>query len=127
LPGAPAAANLPPARHVPEPQSNRHRGEALMPYAIITRDKPNSLQLRNDTRQPHLEYLTAHQDKLLAAGAQIDDAGQGGYGGIIIVDTEDRAEAEAFIQNDPFTKAGLFAGIEVVRWRKAFFNKKRLI
>ena len=53
--------------------------------------------------------------------------GQGGYGGIIIVDTEDRAEAERFIQNDPFTKAGLFAGIEVVRWRKAFFNKERLI
>ena len=86
-----------------------------MPYAIITRDKPNSLQLRNDTRQPHLEYLTANKDKLLAAGAQVDDAGQGGYGGIIV------------IQNDPFTKAGLFAGIEVVRWRKAFFNKERLI
>jgi uncharacterized protein len=98
-----------------------------MPYAIITRDKPNSLQLRNDTRQLHLEYLTKNKDKLLAAGAQIDDAGQGGYGGIIIVDTEDRAEAEAFIRDDPFTQAGLFAGIEVVRWRKAFFNKERLI
>lgn len=98
-----------------------------MPYAIITRDKPNSLQLRNEVRGPHLEYLTTNADKLLAAGAQTDDAGQGGYGGIIIVDTEDRAEAERFIQNDPFTKAGLFAGIEVVRWRKAFFNKKRLI
>jgi uncharacterized protein len=98
-----------------------------MPYAIITRDKPDSLQLRNEVRGPHLEYLTTNADKLLAAGAQTDDAGQGGYGGIIIVDTEDRAEAERFIQNDPFTKAGLFAGIEVVRWRKAFFNKERLI
>jgi uncharacterized protein YciI len=98
-----------------------------MPYAIITRDKPNSLQLRNDTRGPHLEYLTATQDKLLAAGAQVADDGQGGYGGLIIVDTEDRVEAEAFIQNDPFTKAGLFSGIEVVRWRKAFFNKERLV
>jgi hypothetical protein len=101
--------------------------EAVMPYAIITRDKPNRLQLRNEVRGRHLEYLTANQDKLLAAGAQVDDAGEGGYGGIIIVDTEDRTEAEAFIQNDPFTKAGLFAGIEVIRWRKAFFNKERLI
>jgi uncharacterized protein len=98
-----------------------------MPYAIITRDKPNSLQLRNDTRQVHVDYLTANKDKLLAAGAQVADDGQGGYGGIIIVDTEDRKEAEAFIHNDPFTKAGLFAGIEVVRWRKAFFDKQRLI
>jgi uncharacterized protein len=98
-----------------------------MPYAIITRDKPNSLHLRNAARAEHLEYLTRHQDKLLAAGAMTDDDGQGGYGGIIIVDTEDRAEAEAFIRDDPFTKAGLFSGIEVVRWRKAFFDKKRLI
>lgn len=98
-----------------------------MPYAIITRDKPNQLALRNEMRGPHLEYLTRHQDKLLAAGAQVDDDGQGGYGGLIIVDTEDRAEGEAFIQNDSFTKAGLFSGIEVVRWRKAFFNKERLV
>jgi len=98
-----------------------------MPYAVITRDKPNSLELRNAKRQEHLEFLDAHTDKLLAAGAQVDDAGQGGYGGIIIVDTEDRAEAERFIQNDPFTKAGLFSAIEVVRWRKAFFDKQRLV
>jgi uncharacterized protein YciI len=96
-------------------------------YAIITRDKPNQLALMNEVRGPHLEYLTQHKDKLLAAGAQVDDEGQGGYGGLIIVDTESRAEAEAFIQNDPFTKAGLFSGIEVVRWRKAFFNKERLV
>jgi uncharacterized protein YciI len=102
-------------------------GRKAVPYAIITRDKPNSLQLRNDTRAEHLDYLTKRQDLLLAAGAQVDDAGQGGYGGILIVDTEDRAEAEAFIRDDPFTKAGLFSGIEVVRWRKAFFDKKRLV
>jgi uncharacterized protein YciI len=98
-----------------------------VPYAIITRDKPNSLHVRNAARAEHIDYLTRHQDKLLAAGAQVDDDGQGGYGGIIIVDTEDRAEAESFIRDDPFTKAGLFSGIEVVRWRKAFFDKKRLI
>ena len=98
-----------------------------MPYAIITMDKPNSLQLRNEVRGPHLEYLDRNKGRLLAAGAMVDDTGQGGYGGIIIVDTEDRAEAEAFIQNDPFTKAGLFAGITVVRWRKAFFNFERLV
>ena len=57
-----------------------------MPYAIITRDKPNSLQVRNQARAEHLEYLTRNQDKLLAAGAQTDDDGQGGYGGIIIVE-----------------------------------------
>lgn len=98
-----------------------------MPYAVITVDKPNSLALRNEVRAEHLDYLSENKHKLLAAGAKIDDSGEGGYGGVIIVDTDDRAEAEDFIQNDPFTKAGLFSSIEVVRWRKAFFNFEKLV
>jgi uncharacterized protein YciI len=98
-----------------------------MPYVVITKDKPNSLALRERVRAEHLDYLTEHKAKLLAAGAQIADDGTGGYGGVIIVDTDDRAEAEAFIQNDPFTKAGLFDMIQVTRWRKAFFAGERLV
>jgi uncharacterized protein len=77
-----------------------------MPYVIITKDKPDSLALREEVRGVHLAYLTDNKTKLLAAGAQTADDGTGGTGGVIIVDTEDRAEAEAFIQNDPFTKVG---------------------
>jgi uncharacterized protein YciI len=98
-----------------------------VPYAVITTDRPNSLDIRTAHRAAHLQYLTAHQDKLLAGGAKLDDLGDGGYGGLIIIDTDDRAEAEAFINDDPFTKAGLFSGIEVVRWRKAFFNFEKLV
>ena len=98
-----------------------------MPYAIITKDKPNSSALREQVRPEHLEYLTRHQSRLLAAGAQTDDAGTGGYGAVILLDTEDRAEAERFIQEDPFAKAGLFDMVQVTRWRKGFFDGKRLI
>jgi uncharacterized protein len=98
-----------------------------MPYAIQTEDKPNSAELRAKNRPAHLEYLTANQHLLLAAGALINDDGSGGNGGILILDTEDRAEAERFIKEDPFTKAGLFQSVAVTRWRKAFFNKERLV
>ena len=98
-----------------------------MPYAIQTRDKPGSEQVRAGNRAAHLEYLTARKDKILAGGALIDDDGTGGNGGIIIVDTDDRQEAERFVAEDPFTKAGLFENVTVRRWRKAFFNKERLI
>ena len=98
-----------------------------MPYAIETRDKPDSAKIRADTRAAHIEYLTKHKDMLLAAGALINDDGTGGHGGILIVDTDDRAAAERFIVEDPFSKAGLFEKVTVVRWRKAFFNKERLI
>jgi uncharacterized protein YciI len=98
-----------------------------MPYIIQTKDKANGAAIRAQARPAHLEYLTRHKDKLLAAGALIDDDGTGGHGGVLIVDTDDRAEAERFINEDPFTKAGLFEMITVTRWRKAFFNKEKLI
>ena len=93
-----------------------------MPYAIQTQDKPGHGHLRAELRAAHLAYLDANLTKLLAAGALIDDDGTGGHGGILIVDTEDRAEAEAFIAGDPFSKAGLFESVTLTRWRKAYFN-----
>lgn len=98
-----------------------------MPYAILTTDKPNSAELRARVRDTHIEYLTANVHKLLAAGALINDDGSGGHGGILIVDTDARKEAEAFIAGDPFTKAGLFEKVTVSRWRKAYFDKRKLI
>jgi uncharacterized protein YciI len=98
-----------------------------VPYVIQTVDKPGASQVRSATRPAHLEYLTARKDKLLAAGALIDDDGSGGHGGVLIIDTDDRAEAERFAADDPFTKAGLFQKVTITRWRKAFFDKQRLI
>ena len=98
-----------------------------MPYAIQTKDKPGLGHVRAEVRDVHLAYLEANQHKLLAAGALIDDDGTGGHGGILIVDTDDRAEAEAFIAGDPFNGAGLFESVTVTRWRKAFFNFEKLI
>jgi uncharacterized protein len=120
-----AAANC--AHNAREHAPLKRFGEGDVPYVIITKDKPNSLALRNEVRAVHIDYLTANQHRLLAAGAQIEDDGSGGSGGVIIVDTDDRKEAEEFIANDPFTKAGLFSDIKVTRWRKAFFNYERLV
>jgi uncharacterized protein YciI len=98
-----------------------------MPYAIITQDKPDHAEVRASNRPEHLEYLKANQKSLLAAGALLKDDGSPGEGGILIVDTEDRAVAERFIADDPFTKAGLFQSVVVTRWRKAFFDGQCLV
>ncbi len=98
-----------------------------MPYAIQTTDRRDAGDLRARTRDEHIRYLDAHKHKLLAAGGLIGDDGTGGLGGILIVDTDDRKEAEAFAANDPFTKAGLFEKVTVTRWRKAYFDGRKLI
>ncbi len=97
-----------------------------MPYAIQTKDKPGHGHLRAEHRSEHIAYLEANLDILLAAGALIDDDGTGGRGGILIVEVDERAAAEAFIAGDPFTKAGLFESVTVTRWRKAFFNFEKM-
>jgi hypothetical protein len=98
-----------------------------MAYVIQTRYKADAGELHAQSRAAHLEYLSNNLDRLLAAGGLIDDDGTGGQGGVIILDTDDRDEAEDFIANDPFNKAGLFESVSVTRWRKAFFNFERLV
>jgi len=98
-----------------------------MAFAIITTDKANSGELRASHRPPHLEYLKANQHLLLAAGAMLHDDGSTGEGGILLVDTDDRAVAERFIADDPYSKVGLFEKVLVTRWRKAFFDGKALV
>jgi len=98
-----------------------------MPYAIQLVDKPGSADLRAATRAAHLAYLKSHQHLLLAAGALISDDGTGGHGGLLILDTDDRAAAQRFVDEDPFTRAGLFEKITVTRWRKAFFDRQYLL
>lgn len=93
-----------------------------MPYIIQTTDKPDHGHVRAAARADHLKYLETHKNKLMAAGALLNDDGSGGHGGVLIVDVEERKAAEDFIANDPFTKAGLFAKVTITRWRKAYFN-----
>jgi uncharacterized protein YciI len=98
-----------------------------MPYAIVTFDKPDHGRLRASVRERHVAYLKANVERLLAAGAMTADDGSGGTGGIILVDTDDRREAEQFIADDPFTQTGLFEKVIVTRWRKAFFDGKCML
>jgi uncharacterized protein len=39
-----------------------------------------------------------------------------------IINAQDRSEAEAFSENDPFTRAGIFGRIVITRVRKSQWN-----
>jgi uncharacterized protein YciI len=95
-----------------------------MPYLIETFDKPHSAALRQAVRDKHLDFLEENKSLLLACGAKIEDDGTGGTGSVYIVDVETRAEAEDFVNRDPFAEAGLFERMTVTRWRKAYLDGK---
>jgi len=98
-----------------------------VPYAIITHDKPGGAEIRKEHGAAHRRYLDDNKSKLIAAGAMLQDDATRPHGSIFIIDTDDRADAEAFLKGDPFSKAGLFADAEITFWRKAFFDCERLI
>jgi uncharacterized protein YciI len=98
-----------------------------MAYMIHTVDKADSAELRAKLRADHVRYLDENIGVLLAAGALLNDDGSGGNGSLLIVDTDDRKVAEALIAGDPFNRGGVFEKITVMRWRKGYFDKKKLI
>ena len=95
-----------------------------MPYIIETWDKPDHQSVRAEARAEHLDFLAAHAARLLACGAKLHDDGTDLGGGLYVLDTEDRAEAERFIAADPFSAADLFDRVTITRWRKAYVDGK---
>lgn len=95
-----------------------------MPFVILALDKPGSESLRATLRPDHLDYLIARQDLMLAGGAVLDADGKA-VGGLIIVDTEDAQAAQGFADGDPFNTGGLTASVQVMPWRKSFFDGQR--
>jgi len=98
--------------------------EPHMPYIIETWDKPGHQSVRQANRQVHIDYLRQHAHTLLACGAKLNDDGSDRGGGLYIIDTDSRGEAESFIAQDPFSKADLFERVHITRWRKAFVDGK---
>lgn len=91
-----------------------------MLYAIIAHDVPNSLEKRRANRPPHLARLVALQEqgRVVLAGPRpsIDaaDPGEAGFSGsLIVAEFESLAAAQAWANDDPFMKAGVYDRIEV--------------
>ncbi len=85
--------------------------------ALMCFDKPDSLQLRLDTRPAHLEHMKSfeQQGKVAAGGPLLGPDGKPN-GSLIVLDVADAEEARAFAAADPYAKAGLFAKVEFREW-----------
>jgi uncharacterized protein YciI len=87
-----------------------------MKFAIICSDKLGALQIRLDTRTEHLAYLEA-TGVVEQAGPFLDAEG-GMCGSLVIIEVTDQAAADAWANNDPYAKAGLFEVVQVQPWKR---------
>lgn len=84
-------------------------------YVIMAFDKPNSEAVRLENRNDHVAYVLA-QESIKTAGPFISDDGDTMIGTLLLLDVTTRQEAQAFVDNDPYNKAGLFEAVEIRRW-----------
>jgi uncharacterized protein YciI len=87
-----------------------------MLFALICTDKPNSLELRQQSRPEHLKFLEGLGGSLKAAGPFTDDEGKP-TGSLVVIKAENRATISEIAARDPYAVAGLFASVEIKPWK----------
>ena len=91
-----------------------------MYYAIFGYDVPNSLPLRRAVREQHLARVQelANAGRVIVGGPHpaidSEDPGESGFtGSLIIAEFPSLADAEHWVNEDPYTTSGVFSNVEV--------------
>jgi uncharacterized protein YciI len=83
-------------------------------------------ELREKLLEPHIEYLRSQKKILVLSGGTTSDDGKQFVGSLLIVNVPSRVEAQAFVDGDPFTKAGMFGSVAITRMRKGQWNPESI-
>ena len=83
-----------------------------MLFAVLTENKPDSIELRSRARARHLARLEGLGETVVLAGPILDGDGQP-CAGLMIFDVADQAHAEELVAADPYMAAGLFDSVNV--------------
>jgi uncharacterized protein YciI len=89
-----------------------------MLFVFMLGDRPDGAAIRTRVRPEHKDYLGAMADRIAFAGPLIGDDGNGMIGSLLVIDFPDRAAAMEWLAQEPFTRAGLYASVQV----HAFIN-----
>lgn len=87
-----------------------------MLFFIHNPDKVNHFEVRKANRPKHLEFLKKNRNNIVYAGPTLSEDGEISTGSVLIVDFPDRAAAEAFVVEDPYSKADLFESTSIQRF-----------
>jgi uncharacterized protein YciI len=91
-------------------------------WIMYAEDRPGSAALRAATKDAHLAYLEEHADVVMVGGALLADDSPARLGSCLIVNLPSRAAMEEWARNEPFTRAGLFERVTIVRMRNGQLN-----
>lgn len=84
-----------------------------MLFAFILLDKPDHGELRQRVRPVHKDYLAAVAGRMAFAGPLTHDDGKTMLGSLLVIDFPSRDAAHAWLAEEPFTRAGLYASTTI--------------
>lgn len=87
-----------------------------MRFALMTKDRPGALQTRLENRTAHLDYIEK-TGVVEMAGPLLDAEGEM-CGSLVVLEVDNLAAAQAWADNDPYAKAGLFSDVTLKAWKK---------
>ena len=79
-----------------------------MIFAIWLKDRPGTAQLRTEIRPVHRAYLEKMSDRIAFAGPLTSEDGQRTVGSLLAMDFPSRVDLDAWLKDEPFTKAGVY-------------------
>ena len=79
-----------------------------MIFAILLMDRPGTAELRVQVRPEHRAYLAQQADRMAFAGPLTSEDGNTVIGSLIALDFPNRAAVDAWLKDEPYTKAGVY-------------------
>lgn len=76
-------------------------------------DRPDGADLRQRVRPEHKAYLARVADRIAFAGPLTHDDGVTMMGSVLAIDFDSREAARQWLADEPFTRAGLYASVEI--------------
>ncbi len=86
-------------------------------YCVTCLDHSDSEPLRLETRAAHLDYVLSKGDIVQLAGPVTSEDGESMIGTLLFLNVDSAAEAQAFVDGDPYHQAGLFAETRIHRFK----------
>lgn len=96
-----------------------------MHWLIKCRAKPAIDELRAATLPAHTKFLDGYAKETWYSGPLFTDDNKNAIGSLRLIEFPDRAAANAYINADPYTKAGIFQAITIERWKPGLEVRQR--
>jgi len=101
----------------------RYYREKPAQWMIVAWDRPGQADTRAASIAAQTAYAGTLGERLIGYGHIVSDDASGTLATTWFVQLDDRAAAEAFVADDPLSRAGVYERVDVRRWSNSFLKR----